>query len=156
MGNCRTTCSSQCNQKTDLMEETRQYIYTPTLSLTCGFFRPKRGPKWVAIYLFHIASAGSWTQDLLALIPCRTACSSQCNQNTDQIEETRQYIYTSIEINPAQPKGPQGWNPSSCGRVRCTAWVYLALDALHTIGNVGSSIEAQSESFGDTTHCEKN
>ena len=23
-------CSSQCNQKTDLMEETRQYIYTST------------------------------------------------------------------------------------------------------------------------------
>jgi hypothetical protein len=42
---CRTACSSQCGQKTDLMEETRQYIYTSTLSLTCGFLRPKRGPK---------------------------------------------------------------------------------------------------------------
>jgi hypothetical protein len=27
---CRTVCSSQCDQKTDLMEETRQYIYTST------------------------------------------------------------------------------------------------------------------------------
>jgi hypothetical protein len=30
-GNYRTACSSQCDQKTDLMEETRQYIYTSTL-----------------------------------------------------------------------------------------------------------------------------
>jgi hypothetical protein len=134
---CRTVCSSQCNQKTDLMEETRQYIYTSTLLLTCGFLGPKRGPKvgynifllrqpglefkiswlwyhvelhalanatkrpiwwktlgntfilqyspsrvassglnvdrkWAAIFLFYIAPSGFWTQDLLALIPCRT------------------------------------------------------------------------------------
>ena len=42
---CRSACSSQCNQKTDLMEETRQYIYKSTLPLTRGSLRPKRGPK---------------------------------------------------------------------------------------------------------------
>jgi hypothetical protein len=57
--------------------------------------------KWAAISLFNIASAGSWTQDLLALIPCKTACSSQCDQKTDLMEETRQYIYTST--------GCMGW-----------------------------------------------
>jgi hypothetical protein len=51
--------------------------------------------KWAAISLFNIAPAGSWTQDLLALIPYRTACSSQCDQKTDLMKETRQYIYTS-------------------------------------------------------------
>jgi hypothetical protein len=51
--------------------------------------------KWAAIFLFYIASAVSWTQDLLALIPCRTTYSSQCDQKIDLIEETRQYIYTS-------------------------------------------------------------
>jgi hypothetical protein len=56
---CRTACSSQCDQKTDLMEETRQYIYTSTLPLTCGFLRPKHGPKLAAISLFNIAPAGS-------------------------------------------------------------------------------------------------
>jgi hypothetical protein len=55
--------------------------------------------KWATIFLFYIAPAGSLTQDLLALIPCRTACSSQCDQKTDLMEETRQYIYTSTTIN---------------------------------------------------------
>jgi hypothetical protein len=52
--------------------------------------------KWAAISLFNIAPTGSWTQDLLTLIPYRTICSSQCDQKTDLMEDTRQYIYTSI------------------------------------------------------------
>jgi hypothetical protein len=90
-GDCRTACSSQCGQKTDLIEETRQYIYISILSLTCAL-------KWVVIFLFNITPAGSWTQDLLALIPCRTVYSSQCNQKTDLMEETGQYIYTSTTM----------------------------------------------------------
>jgi hypothetical protein len=50
--------------------------------------------KWDAISLFNIAPAESWSQDLLALIPCRTACSSQCDPKTDLMEETRQFTYT--------------------------------------------------------------
>jgi hypothetical protein len=44
-GRCRTACSSQWDQKTNLMEETRQFIYTSTLPLTYSFLRPKHGPK---------------------------------------------------------------------------------------------------------------
>ena len=38
----------------------------PTLPLTCGSLGPKRGPK---VGCDIIVPAGSWTQDLLALIP---------------------------------------------------------------------------------------
>jgi hypothetical protein len=67
-----------------------------------------RDRKWAAISLFNIAPAGSWTQDLLALIPCRTACSSQCDQKTDLMEETRQYIYTSTS-----PMGKKHSDPTT-------------------------------------------
>jgi hypothetical protein len=65
--------------------------------------------KWAAISLFNIAPTGSWPQDLLALIPCRTVCSSQCDQKTDLMEETRQYIYTSIFWLPIVFPHPWVW-----------------------------------------------
>jgi hypothetical protein len=84
------------------MEETRQYIYTSTLPLSVAPSGLNVDRKWATIFLFYIAPAGSWTQDLLALIPCRTACSSQCDQKTDLMEETRQYIYTSTAYHPSR------------------------------------------------------
>jgi preprotein translocase subunit SecG len=60
--------------------------------------------KWAAIFFIYIAPARSWTQDLLALIPCKTACSSQCDQKTDLMKETRQCIYTSTALNSTLSK----------------------------------------------------
>jgi hypothetical protein len=76
--------------------------------------------KWAVIFLFYIAPAGSWTQDLLALIPWGIACSSQCDQKSDLMEETRQYIYTSTISHHQIPKYWQ----SRC-RVSGIKWVQI-------------------------------
>ena len=55
---CVTACSSQYDQKTDLMEETSQYIYTQH----SPSWLPQAetlNQKWAAILLFYIAPAGS-------------------------------------------------------------------------------------------------
>ena len=90
----------QFTHQTELMEETRQYIYTSTLSLTCGSLRPKRGPK-VGYNL--IALAGSWNQDLLTRIPCGKAGSFQATKRPiygrglDIILQHPPHIYAPLE-----------------------------------------------------------
>jgi hypothetical protein len=56
---CRTACSSQCDQKTDLMEEIRQYIYTSTLPSRVASSGLNVDQKWAAISLFNTAPARS-------------------------------------------------------------------------------------------------
>jgi hypothetical protein len=102
---CRTACSSHCDQKTDLIEETRQYIDTSTIPSRVASSGLNMDQKWAAIFLFYIAPTRPWTQDLLVLIPCRTTCSSQCDQKTDLMEETRKYIYTSTNGNTVKALG---------------------------------------------------
>jgi hypothetical protein len=99
---CQASCTSQRNQKSELMERASTiHIYTSTPPLTCDGRREsqhvdtKEGDNNFTINCEN--------QDLntrpWALIPCQASCTSQHNQNSELMERASTiHLYTSTPL----------------------------------------------------------
>ena len=129
---CRSACSSQCNQKTDLMEETNGLgrDNNSIHGLGCAF--AVHGDATIRTCRSACSSQCNQKTDLMeetnglgrdnnsihglgcafavhgdaTIRTCRSACSSQCNQKTDLMEKTRQHYMSTL--------------PLTCGSLRST------------------------------------
>jgi hypothetical protein len=98
---CQASCTSQRNQKSELMIRARQSTYTVTTPLTCDMEDKSKHASTTEERLhanltydsrgLYVDTEGGYQQffNTLALIPCQVSCTSQRNQKSELMERGR-------------------------------------------------------------------